>query len=105
MNSSEIKEAILQLTDMQEVREMNKTAYNHLKSLEAAHKKSLKVGDPCVVSGDGDLVMYARITKKNPKTIQIMITDSDSNPEEFRGVRATVNPFQVKVVEPLDSGR
>ena len=45
--------------------------------------------------------MYARITKINPKLVEVEITESDHNPVEFRGMKAKVNPFQINLLEQI----
>ena len=96
-----IRDAIEECDDLMSVRAINKMAYKRTIALEKVHKATFKVGDPCVVQGTGETTMYARITKINPKLVEVEITESDHNPVEFRGMRAKVNPFQITVLEEI----
>ena len=96
-----IKDAIEECDDLMTVRSLNKICYEKAGSLEKIRKGTFKVGDPCIVEGKGDLTMYARITKINPKLVEVEITESDNNPVEYRGLRAKVNPFQINLLEQI----
>ncbi len=96
-----IRDSIKDCDDLMSVRAINKIAYERTMILEKIHKGTFKVGDPCVVAGNGETTMYARITKINPKLVEVEITESDHNPVEFRGMRAKVNPFQITVLEEI----
>mgnify|MGYP001480451945 CR=1 FL=1 len=96
-----IRDAIEECDDLMSVRAINKAAYERSLLLEKIRKSTFKVGDPCIVDGKGELTMYARITKINPKLVEVEITESDHNPVEYRGLKAKVNPFQVTVLEQI----
>lgn len=96
-----MKDIIANATSVKAIREINRLAYEKVGELNEEHRKTLQVGDPCVVEGTADENLYARIVKINPKLVEIMITDSDSNPADFRGLRAKVNPFQITVMEQI----
>jgi len=86
--------------DLQVLVSLNNKVYTKIADLSTEYKRAFKKGDPVIVSiNEGSLL--GRLERINPKTFKVKFTDSQTNPEKYRGRLVTVNHFQVKKAEKV----
>lgn len=86
--------------DLQTLVDLNNRVYLKVEEISAEYRRFFKPGDPVIVSIHGES-LFGRMTKVNPKTFKVKITDSQTNPSEMRGKLVSVNHFQVKKAEKV----